>query len=298
MLPITLAPEGYRHLINLKGEDGFMSETTSQVAQAPRKPPVVLTISTGDVLECLAQGVRDFRAAPLFGLFFGGFYAAGGWFLSYLFYTFEINYYVYPMATGFAMVAPFIAAGLYEVSRRLERGEPLAWGPVLTSVRTAGGKDLGWMVLTTTFAYIIWLDIAIALYIIFFGLNPVDLYGLIEAIVTSPTGALFFLVGNTVGLVLALFVFSITAVSFPLLFDRDVDFVTAMITSVKTVLQNRKPMLIWCAIIGVALGLSFLSVFVGLIVTLPVLGHATWHLYKKVIASEEAAKKVTKKPAE
>lgn len=264
-----------------------MSEIASGSEPTPRPPPVVVSITTTDIIECLGMGARDFRAAPLFGLFFGGFYAAGGWFLTYLFYTLEIHYYVYPMATGFAMVAPFVAAGLYEVSRRLEHGRPLEWGIVLTSVRTAGGKDLGWMVLTTTFAYIIWLDIAIALYIIFFGLNPVDLYGLLEAIVTTPMGALFFLVGNTVGLILALVVFSITAVSFPLLFDRDIDFVTAMITSVKTVLENRKPMLIWCAIIGVFFAVSILSVFVALIVALPILGHATWHLYRRAIAPEE-----------
>lgn len=269
-------------------ESNAMSETDTQATETQRTPPVILSITTSDIIECLGQGARDFKAAPLYGLFFGGFYAVGGWFLAYLFYTLDLNYYVYPMATGFAMVAPFVAAGVYEVSRRLETGEALAWGPVLTMMRTAGGKDLGWMVLTTTFAYIIWLDIAIALYVIFFGINPVDLYGLVEAIVTTPMGALFFVLGNTVGLVLALVVFSITAVSFPLLFDRDVDFVTAMITSVKTVLQNRKPMIIWCAIIGLFFAVSILSLFVALIIALPILGHATWHLYRRVIAPEGA----------
>ena len=270
-------------------ESNAMSETDTQAAETRRTPPVILSITTSDIIECLGQGARDFKAAPLYGLFFGGFYAAGGWFLAYLFYTLELNYYVYPMATGFAMVAPFVAAGVYEVSRRLETGEPLAWGPVLTMMRTAGGKDLGWMVLTTTFAYIIWLDIAIALYVIFFGISPVDLYGLVEAIVTTPMGALFFVLGNSIGLVLALVVFSITAVSFPLLFDRDVDFVTAMITSVKSVLQNRKPMIMWCAIIGLFFAVSILSLFVALIIALPILGHATWHLYRRVIAPEGAA---------
>lgn len=261
-----------------------MSDLANQATRKPPAAPVIRTIGIAEIVDCLGMGLRDFTAAPLYGLFFGGFYAAGGWFLAYLFYALEINYYVYPMATGFAMVAPFVAAGLYEVSRRLENDQPLAWGPVLTSVRTGGGKDLGWMVLTTTFAYIIWLDIAIALYVIFFGLNPLGLRELMEAVVTTPTGALFFLIGNAAGAVLSLAVFAITAVSFPLLFDRDVDFVTAMITSVKTVLQNPRPMLFWCAIIGVCLGLSILSVFVGLLIALPVLGHATWHLYRRVIA--------------
>lgn len=277
-------------------ESDAMSETAPENAETRRAPPVVGSITTGDIIECLGKGVGDFRAAPLFGLFFGGVYAAGGWFLAYLFYTLDLNYYVYPMATGFAMVAPFVAAGLYEVSRRLETGEALAWKPVLTMTRTAGGKDLGWMVLTTTFAYIIWLDIAIALYVIFFGLNPVDLYGLVEAVITTPMGALFFVIGNFVGLVLSIFVFSITAVSFPLLFDRDVDFITAMITSVKTVLENRKPMIFWCAIIGVFFAISILSLFVALIVALPILGHATWHLYRRVIEPETEETAIPARP--
>ena len=260
-----------------------MTEVASGDGPAHRAPPVVREISFTDIVECLGAGMRDFRAAPLFGLFFGVVYAAAGWALLYLFYTLEVNYYVYPMATGFAMVAPFVAAGLYEVSRRLERGDPLSWTSVLTSVRTAGGKDLGWMVVVTTFAYIIWLDVAIALYVIFYGLKPLSLYELIQAIITTPMGALFFVIGNTVGLALSLVVFSITAVSFPLLFDRDVDFVTAMITSVKTVLANPRPMIMWCAIIGGLFAISILSVFVALIGVLPVLGHATWHLYRRVI---------------
>jgi len=258
------------------------SEKSAGAAVLPA-PPQVRSIGFSDVLESLAQGMRDFQAAPQFGLFFGVFYAAAGWLLAFLLYWLEINYYVYPMATGFAMVAPFVGAGLYEISRRLEAGEPLSWGPVLTSVYTAGGRDLRWMVVVTTFAYIIWLDVAIALYVIFFGLKPVGFYDLIHAIVTTPMGALFFLIGNGVGAALALVVFSITAVSFPLLFDRDVDFVTAMITSVKVVLTNPKPMILWCAMIGFLLAMSILSAFVALIAVLPILGHATWHLYRRAV---------------
>jgi uncharacterized membrane protein len=261
-----------------------MSETELEAAPLDRPAtPEIETITVSDVKTALGKGIRDFQAAPLFGLFFGAFYALGGWALLALAVTLKINYYVWPMATGFAMVAPFVAAGLYEVSRRLEAGEPLSWRPVLSSVRTAGGKSLNWMVLVTTFAYIIWLDIAIALYVIFYGLKPLALPELLTAIVTTVDGFAFFAIGNLVGLALSLAVFSITVVSFPLLFERNVDFVTAMITSVRTVLASPKPMIVWCAIIGALLGLSILSVFVGLLVVLPVLGHATWHLYRKAV---------------
>jgi uncharacterized membrane protein len=261
--------------------DNAVGPAAAAVAKAD--VPIVRSVAYVDVFDALAQGMRDFRAAPLHGLFFGGVYAAGGWVLLFLLNWMEVNYYVYPMATGFALIAPFIAAGLYEVSRRLEAGAPLTWHGVLASARTAGGKDLSWMVVVTTFAYIIWIDIAIALYLMFYGLKPLAFTDLVTAILTTPTGALFFLVGNLVGALLASIVFSLTVVSVPLLFERHVDFVTAMITSCKVVLASPRPMLLWAAIIAVLLAISLLSAFVALIVVLPILGHATWHLYRRAV---------------
>ena len=149
-----------------------------------------------------------------------------------------------------------------------------------------GGKAVGIMAIVTTFSYIIWLDIAVALYVMFFSMKPLRFDALLEAIITTPKGMVFFLVGNGIGAVLAVIVFSIMVISLPMVFDRQVDFVTAMITSVKSVLMNPKPMLLWCAIIGVLLGLSLVAMFAGLLIVLPILGHSTWHLYKRVVAAE------------
>lgn len=262
------------------------SDTTAAARQRPRAPQVQ-TITHGDIAKSLRDGLRDFQAAPLYGLFFGAVYAGFGWFILFLLFKLEIGSYAYPMITGFALVAPFAAAGLYEVSRRLEKGEPLSWGSVLGSVFGRGGKAVGIMAMVTTFSYIIWIDIAAALYVMFFGMKPLRFQALLEAVVTTPTGIVFLIVGNAVGAALALVVFSIMVVSLPIVFDRQVDFVTAMITSVKSVLANPRPMLLWCIIIGVLLGLSLLSIFVGLLVVLPILGHATWHLYRRVVAPAE-----------
>ena len=249
-----------------------------------RHPVNVITVS--DVLFSLRDGLRDFQKAPMFGVFFGLAYAAFGWFLVYLMIGLDFGSYVYPMITGFALVAPFAAAGLYEISRRLETGEPLTWGAIFGCIFGKGGKAVGTMAMVTTFSYIIWLDIAAALYVMFFSMKPPRFDALLEAILTTPKGFVFFLVGNGIGAVLAVIVFSIMVVSLPMVFDREVDFVTAMITSVKSVLANPKPMLLWCAIIGVLTALSLASVFVGLLVTLPILGHATWHLYRRVVGPE------------
>jgi uncharacterized membrane protein len=259
--------------------------TDAAVAAAPAKvqPPKIRTISFTDVVRALREGLRDFQRAPLYGLFFGLCYALFGWFILLLLIRFEAGAYGYPMITGFALVAPFAAAGFYEISRRLEAGLPLSWGAVLGCVFGRGGRAVGIMAVVTTFSYIIWLDIAVALYVMFFGLQPLRVPALIEAILTTPTGIVFFIAGNALGAVLAALVFSIMVVSLPIVFDRQVDFVTAMITSVKAVLANWQPMMLWCAIIGVLLGLSLASVFLGLLVTLPILGHATWHLYRRVV---------------
>lgn len=248
-----------------------------------RKHPVN-TITISDVLRSLRDGLRDMQRAPVYGMFFGLLYAGFGWLLVYLMIGLDFGSYVYPMVTGFALVAPFAGAAFYEISRRLEKGEPLSWGAVFGCIFGRGGKAVGIMAIVTTFSYIIWLDIAAALYVMFFSMKPPRFDALLEAILTTPKGFVFFVVGNGIGAVLALIVFSIMVVSLPMVFDRDVDFVTAMITSVKSVLANPKPMLLWCAIIGVLLGLSLVSVFAGLIVTLPLLGHATWHLYRRTVA--------------
>jgi uncharacterized membrane protein len=266
-----------------------MATDAAVVAEKRPIPPKIAKITVTDVMKSLAKGLRDFQRAPLYSLFFGLCYAAFGWLILFLMIKLEWGSYTYPMATGFALVAPFAAAGLYEISRRLEAEEPLSFSAVIGCVFGRGGKQVGIMAVVTTFAYIVWLDIAVALYVLFYGMKPLKFMALIENVLTTPTGLMFFVVGNAIGAALAFLVFSIMVVSLPVVFDRNVDFVTAMITSVKAVLANPKPMLLWMAIIGVLLGLSLASMFVGLLVVLPVLGHATWHLYRRVVLPVEEA---------
>jgi uncharacterized membrane protein len=234
--------------------------------------------------------MRDFRAAPKYGLFFGAVYAIGGWLLFGLVRYFDMPYFAYPLATGFALFAPFAATGLYDVSRRLERGEPLSWSSVLGSVKSVSGKELAWMAVVTVFSLIIWLDIAAFLFFAFLGSGGGDSGNLLNEILTTARGLVFLAIGNLVGAALAGLVFSYSAVSFPMLYDRNVDFVTAMVTSVKTVMKNPWPMFIWAVIIAIYLALSLASLFLGLIVALPILGHTTWHIYRKAVGPGQAAK--------
>ena len=266
-----------------------MSETDVDLAVNAKNKKIVLKINNiefSDVIDSLGKGIQDFRNDPKYGLVIGGFYAIGGLFLLALLYVFDLPYLFYPLTTGFALVAPFSAAGFYEVSRRREQGEEVSWKVVFSAMRLCCGKDLAWMAVVTVFSLIVWVDFAVFIYLMFFGLNAISLPDLINAVLTTPSGALFFFIGNFFGAVFALTIFSLTVVSFPLLYDKDVDFVTAMITSVKSVGQNPKAMLIWLFVIGMSLIVSFMTLLIGLFFALPILGHATWHLYRRLITEE------------
>ncbi len=267
-----------------------MADPTTSSMNAPAagrpaqasKAPVTRKVLIEDIVGSLEQGVRDFRAAPQFGLFFGIAYAAAGWLILALLWHFQMPYFAYPLAMGFAIIAPFAATGLYDVSRKLERGEKLDWPGVLGAVGGTRHRDLRWMALVTGFVLILWMDIAAILTFAFLGFKSLG-PDIIKELFTTPEGLIFLILGNAVGAIIALGVFSISVISFPLLFDRDIDFVTAMSTSVKVVLENPRPMIAWCALIALLVMVSLMTVFVGLIFVLPVLGHATWHLYRRAI---------------
>ncbi len=249
--------------------------------------PAVRELGRNDLWDALVLGWGDFKRAPQYGIFFGLLYAAGGWTVVLLATVSGYYFLAYPLAAGFALIAPFVCAGLYEVSRRLEADLPLTWDDVFGAIRGGGRRDLGWMALVTTFTFFIWIDIAIFLYAMFFGMKAPGPWALIVDIATTPHGQLFFLVGNLVGAAIAFFVFSITVVSFPMLLDRDVDFVSAMITSVRVVRRNLKRMILWALTIALFVAFSLMSGLAALVFVLPLLGHATWHVYRRAVAPAE-----------
>lgn len=243
----------------------------------------IQTVTVDDLLDILALGLRDFKAAPAYGLFFSGIYAVGGWLLILMLIEFDLPFLVYPLAAGFALIAPFIASGFYVVSRQLEKSESLSWSIVFSTVKSMFDRDLGWMALVTGFSLFIWMDIAALLSFGFMSFQSYSFTELLDIILTTPVGWAFLIIGNTVGAVIAFSVFSYSVISIPMLFDRDIDFITAMITSVRFVKRNPRVMAIWCFTIATLTTISLLSGLVGLFVTLPLLGHATWHLYRRAI---------------
>ncbi len=246
--------------------------------------PVVCRITAADIAEALGQGLRDFQAKPLYGLAFGGLYAVGGIIILLSLTAFNMVYLAYPLAAGFALIGPFVAIGLYEVSRRRETGEPISFPAIWSTITSR--SEIGWMAFVTLFIFLIWMYQVRLLIALLIGLNASfsSLQEFIRVVLTTNEGLVFLVVGNLVGAALSLVLFSLTVVSFPLLLEREVDFITAMITSVRSVVMSPLPMIGWAAVVVVLLMISALPYFLGLIVTLPVLGHATWHLYRRIVA--------------
>lgn len=269
--------------------DGQDAAQDMQVEEPPRRPdPVVRTITFSDITESLSAGLRDFQAAPAYGLFFGLIYAAAGILLMLSISALKMTYLAYPLGAGFALIGPLVAVGLYEVSRRRELGLPLSWGAVLKTSLTQARGEIGWMSFVVLFVLIIWLYQVRLLLALFLGFEPIStLRDFLTVVLTTPQGWMFLAVGHVIGAILSLVLFSLTVVSFPLLLDRPVDFITAMITSVRAVALNPRPMVLWALTIVILLVTASLPMFLGLIVVLPVLGHATWHLYRRLVAPAE-----------
>ena len=246
--------------------------------------PEVKKVTFGDLRSAFWSGLKDFLRAPQYGLFFGGVYAIGGLILMYAVAVIGVFWLAYPLVIGFALIGPFIATGLYEVSRRLEKDEPLIWSGVLGVIAEQKNRELGWMAFVMLFIFWVWMYQARTIFAVFFGSSGfASIDGFVTAVFTTPTGLTFLAVGNLVGAIVSIVLFTLTVISCPLLLDRDVDFVTAMVASIRTVLKSPIAMIGWGVFVVLSVIASALPAFLGLLVVLPVLGHATWHLYRRAI---------------
>lgn len=243
--------------------------------------PEVQQLDMFDLVAILRAGWRDFRRAPQFGLFFSAVYVLGGFFMLWL----GAGHVTWILATslGFPLLAPFAAAGLYEVSRRLETDQPLMWSAVLGIVWQERTRQLPWLGAIIVIYFLFWTFLAHMIFALFMGLSTMTNVTQSLEVFLTPTGLTMIAVELIVGAVLALLLFALTVVSPPLVLDREVDFVTAMMVSMKVVRENPFVMLVWALLIAALSLAALLPWFLGLMVVLPVLGHATWHLYRRVI---------------
>lgn len=258
------------------------TSTSTQIAPVS----VASDLTFGDLRNALRAGLADFVAHPAYGLFFASIYVAAGVFIYVALTQWGQSEWLIPAMAGFPLVAPFTAVGLYEVSRRREAGLPLGWKPVLGALRGHGDEQIIMMGGIVFVVFSFWMIVAHGVFAIFLAESGIG--GESLAIFTTPAGIMMLVVGSILGGLMALAFFATMVMSLPMLVDREVDFLTAIIVSLGTFRSNRSVMLAWAACIAVLLTLAMVPLFLGLFVVLPVLGHATWHLYRRAVSGESA----------
>ena len=230
----------------------------------------------------LAQGWRDMLDSPRASLGLGGLVAALSILISAVTVSSGSAYLLLPLTAGFAFVAPLLAVGLYEISRRNAAGEATSLQEALFAVRR-NGTQVALMGLVLMLFHLAWIRLVTLLYALFFErVNP-PLDQLVNMLLFSRVSLPFLVTGTVIGAVLAAIVFAISAISIPMLLDRDTNVFTAMATSWTAVQTNWAPMALWAALIVIFLMLGFVTFYIGLAVALPLIGHATWHAYKDLV---------------
>ena len=259
---------------------------TPDLSRRPSIIPAPATLRPRMLAISLYNGWCDFRRAPLYGLLFSAVYVLGGLIMLAIVAASAAEWWFIPIAVGFPILAPFAATGLYEVSRRIEQDLPLNPRAVLGVVLAQKDRQIPSMAMAIMLGFMFWVFIAHTTFAVFFGLQPVGLSA--WDMLLSPNGIMMLVAGSVIGGIMAAIFFALTVISLPLLLDKEVDFITAMITSVQVCLRNPETMALWAAIIALALFMAMLPLFLGLFIVLPVFGHATWHLYRWALPDRNA----------
>ncbi len=253
--------------------------------------PEIRRIRASDLKDALRKGWDDFVAMPTHVIFLSLIYPVIGILIYFATVGYDLIPLLYPLASGFALIGPFAAIGLYELSRRREAGLDTTWSHAFDVVHSPSFPaivGLGALLFGLLFA---WLVAADTIYGANFGReHQSSLTAFLHTILTTPEGRTLAIVGNVVGFLFAVLAFSLSVVSFPLLFDRHVGLATAMAASLEAVAKNPVTMALWGLIVAAGLVLGSLPFFVGLAIVMPVLGHATWHLYRKLVVPDSGVR--------
>lgn len=246
--------------------------------------PVVRKIGFADLRYAVMKGIEDFMAMPSHVIFLALIYPLVGLFLARMTFGYEVIPLLFPLAAGYALIGPFAAIGLYEMSRRREQGGEVSWKDAFGVLRSPSLDGIAALGMILMIMFLLWLTVALGLYQSLFGTAaPETIRGFLSQIFTTSRGWTLIIVGNGIGFLFAALVLSIGVVSFPMLLDRDVGVVTAMRTSFRAVMRNLQVMAAWGFFVALALVVGSLPFFVGLAIVMPVLAHASWHLYRRVV---------------
>ncbi len=265
-----------------------MSDSTTLDPFSPAQRPRVKEITLDEPWQWLAAGWYDLRQAPKFSLSYGLAFVI----ISYLLTIGLINgamfFLIPPLAAAFFLIAPLLGIGLYGVSRAIERGQKVEFCQAQQAWES-NPAHISAMGIVLMLIMLAWMLAANLIFVLFFH-KPVPAWeDFIPVVFLSGDSPLFLLIGITVGGIIALFTFAISAVTVPLLMDRQIDVMTAMQTSFAAVRLNWRPMMLWASLIAMFVGVGIFTFYLGLLVTMPLVGHATWHAYRDLVAPEVEA---------
>ncbi|HEY5048707.1 MAG TPA: DUF2189 domain-containing protein [Rhizomicrobium sp.] len=253
-------------------------------APAAVELPTVRKIGLSDLREALARGIDDFGAFPSHAIFLCVLYPIAGILLGGLALRTNVLPLVFPLVTGFALIGPFAAVGLYELSRRRELGLDSSWQHAFDVFRSPAKWSIFGLGVLLMLLFVAWLGVAQSLTVQILGdAPPASIGAFVHTLFFTQAGWRLIVWGNLLGLVFAIVVLSVGVVSFPLLIDRNVGIPVAMLTSIRAVLANPVVLALWGCVVAIALAVASLPFLVGLAVVMPVLGHASWHLYRRIV---------------
>jgi uncharacterized membrane protein len=270
---------------------GVALDTIGQAGRRAREAaeprlPAIRRIGLSDLREVLAEGVEDFAASRTDVIFLCLIYPVAGLVLARLAFGYDMLPLLFPLISGFALVGPVAGVGLYEISRRREQNLSAAWGDAFSLARSPAFGSIVLLGVVLLAIYLLWLAVANVIYDLTLGPEPpISIAAFAHDVFATPRGWAMIVAGIGIGFLFALVVLATSVVSFPLLVDRDVDVDTAVRTSLRAVAANPGPMAVWGLIVAAGLAIGSIPALLGLIVVMPVLGHATWHLYRRVVAA-------------
>lgn len=262
-----------------------IAASTAELGGDASAPPRVNALTMSDIGQALGAGKADFLACRTDAIFAVLVYPLVG--LALIAVGFQANHLplLFPLLAGFALLGPVAAVGLYEMSCRREAGEAVNWQSALAVIRSPSFGAVIVMGLYMLGLFVVWMLVALQIYNWTMGPElPVSLAAFVSDVFTTSAGWTLIIVGCGVGFLFALLALAISVVSFPLLLDRHVGVPVAIVTSVRVMLKNPAVILAWGAVVALFLLLGAIPFLAGLVIVMPILGHATWHLYRRAVS--------------